>query len=183
MKTISQLVFLAATLSAAACGGEMAQEPPATADSAMAEPAAAPAEKPTSNILQTAAAAGSFSTLSAAIKAAGLEETLSGPGPFTVFAPTDDAFAKLPAGTVENLLKPENKAKLVAILTYHVVPGEVPAKDVLAAKKLKSVQGQELSVAVDGANVSVDGAKVVKTDIMASNGVIHVLDAVLLPKG
>jgi transforming growth factor-beta-induced protein len=163
----------------------MAQEPPATSDSASAEMAAAPppAEQPTSNILQTAAAAGSFSTLSAAIKAAGLEETLSGPGPFTVFAPTDDAFAKLPAGTVDSLLKPENKAKLVAILTYHVVAGNVMAKDVVTSTKLKSVQGQDLTVAVDGSSVSIDGAKVVKTDVAASNGVIHVIDTVVLPKG
>ncbi|MDF3066753.1 MAG: Immunogenic protein precursor [Polyangiaceae bacterium] len=182
MKTVSQLAFIL-LLSAAACGGEKAQEPPATPDSAMAESSPPPAAESTSNILQTAAAAGSFSTLSAAIKAAGLEETLSGPGPFTVFAPTDDAFAKLPAGTVDNLLKPENKAKLVAVLTYHVVPGNMMAKDVVASTKLKSVQGQDLSVVVQGSNVTVDGAKVVKTDIAASNGVIHVLDTVLMPKG
>lgn len=181
MKTVSQLLFLLATLGTAACGGQ-AQEP-ATADSASAESPVPPAEQPSSDILQTAAAAGSFSTLGAAIKAAGLEETLSGPGPFTVFAPTDDAFAKLPAGTVENLLKPENKAKLVAVLTYHVVSGNLLAKDVVTSTKLKSVQGQELSVVVNGSQVSVDGAKVIKTDIAASNGVIHVLDSVVLPKG
>lgn len=183
MKTTPLFVVLLAALGAAACGGEMAQEPPATPDSASADMAAAPAEQPSSNILQTAAAAGSFSTLSAAIKAAGLEETLAGPGPFTVFAPTDEAFAKLPAGTVDNLLKPENKAKLVAVLTYHVVAGNMMAKEVVNSTKLKSVQGQELSVVVDGTNVRVDGAKVVKTDVTASNGVIHVIDAVVLPKG
>lgn len=181
MKTVSQFVLLLTVLGTTACGGEMAQEPPATADSAAAE--TSPAEQSGSNILQTAEAAGSFSTLSAAIKAAGLEETLSGSGPFTVFAPTDDAFAKLPAGTVDNLLKPENKAKLVAVLTYHVVPGSLMAKDVVSSTKLKSVQGQELSVLVEGTNVSVDGAKVVKTDVVASNGVIHVIDTVVLPKG
>ncbi len=179
MKTVSRLVVSFCVLGIAACGGQ-AQEPPATPDSASAD---SPPAEPSSDILQTAAAAGSFSTLVAAIKAAGLEETLSGPGPFTVFAPTDDAFAKLPAGTVENLLKPENKAKLIAVLTYHVVPGKLLAKDVVTSTKLKSVQGQELSVVVDGSQVSIDGAKVVKTDIAASNGVIHVLDSVVLPKG
>lgn len=183
MKTLSPFVLLLAALGATACGGAMVQEPPATPDSASADLSAAPAEQPSSNILQTAAAAGSFSTLSAAIKAAGLEETLSGPGPFTVFAPTDEAFAKLPAGTVDNLLKPENKAKLVAILTYHVVAGNMMAKDVARSTKLTSVQGQDLSVAVDGPNVNVGGAKVVKADVAASNGVIHVIDAVVLPKG
>lgn len=176
MKLASRLVVLLTVLSGAACGGGAAQEPPATADSAPEAPPAANA-----NVLETAQAAGSFSTLTGAIKAAGLEETLAGPGPFTVFAPTDDAFAKLPAGTVDDLLKPENKAKLVAVLTYHVVPGNLPAKDVVAATKLKTVQGRELTIKVDGANVSVDGAKVVKTDVAASNGVIHVIDSVVLP--
>lgn len=179
----SSFVLVLAALGMVACGGEVAQEPPATADTASASMSPAPAEQPSSNILQTAAAAGSFSTLAAAIKAAGLEETLSGPGPFTVFAPTDEAFAKLPAGTVDSLLKPENKAKLVAVLTYHVVPGTVLAKDVLSSAKLKTVQGQDLSIRIDGSDVSVDGAKVVKTDVMASNGVIHVIDSVVLPKG
>ena len=180
MKTLSRVLLSLTLFGASACGGEMAQEPPATADSASAE--AGPAEQSSSNILQTAEAAGSFSTLVAAIKAAGLEDTLNGSGPFTVFAPTDEAFAKLPAGTVDNLLKPENKAKLVSILTYHVVPGRVMAKEVVSSTKLKSVQGQELSVLVEGSNVTVDGAKVVKTDVVASNGVIHVIDAVVLPK-
>ena len=133
------------------------------------------------DIVAVASSAGSFKTLVAAVKAAGLVETLQGKGPFTVFAPTDDAFAKLPAGTVENLLKPENKEKLVAILTYHVVPGKVMAADV-KTMKAKTVNGQELSIKVEDGNVTVDKAKVVKTDVAASNGVIHVIDSVLLPK-
>jgi uncharacterized surface protein with fasciclin (FAS1) repeats len=133
------------------------------------------------DIVDTAVKAGSFKTLVAAVKAAGLVETLKGPGPFTVFAPTDAAFKKLPAGTVEGLLKPANKAKLAAILTYHVVPGKVKAAD-LAGKRLSvaTVQGQK--VKIDGRNgVKVNGAKVTKADIGTSNGVIHVIDSVLLP--
>ncbi|MFZ4764088.1 MAG: fasciclin domain-containing protein [Roseimicrobium sp.] len=122
-----------------------------------------------------------FSTLVAAVKAAGLAETLSGAGPFTVFAPTNEAFAKLPAGTVETLLKPENKAKLAGILTYHVVAAKVMAADVKTGK-VKTVQGGELDVVVKDGSVTVDGAKVVKTDIVGSNGVIHVIDSVVLPK-
>jgi uncharacterized surface protein with fasciclin (FAS1) repeats len=133
------------------------------------------------DIVDTAVAAGSFKTLAAALTAAGLVDTLKGPGPFTVFAPTDDAFAKLPAGTVENLLKPENKAQLTAILTYHVLPGKVPASAVVG-KQLspKTVNGATLNV--NGMNgVMVNNAKVVQADVMASNGVIHVIDTVLLP--
>lgn len=132
------------------------------------------------DIVAVASGADNFKTLVTAIKAAGLVETLQGKGPFTVFAPTDEAFAKLPAGTVEDLLKPENKAKLVAILTYHVVPGKVMAADV-KTKKAKTVNGQALSIKVADGNVTVDNAKVVKTDVAAANGVIHVIDAVLLP--
>ena len=134
------------------------------------------------DIVDTAIAAGSFKTLVTAVKAAGLVETLKGKGPFTVFAPTDEAFAKLPAGTVENLLKPENKKQLVAILTYHVVSGKVMSKDLAGKNTMaKSVEGGEISVgATDG--VKVDNAKVVKADIEASNGVIHVIDAVIMPK-
>ena len=132
------------------------------------------------DIVDTAVGAGSFKTLVAAVQAAGLVETLKGAGPFTVFAPTDEAFAKLPAGTVETLLKPENKEKLVAVLTYHVVPGAVMAKDV-AAGKVKTAQGSELTITTAG-GVKVDGANVIKTDIVASNGVIHVIDSVVLPK-
>lgn len=141
--------------------------------------AAAPAA--TKTIVETAIGAGSFNTLVAAVKAADLVETLSGPGPFTVFAPTDEAFAKLPAGTVENLLKPENKAKLAAILTYHVVPGKVMAADVVKLTNAGTAQGQRVDIAVKDGTVSVDGAKVVTTDIACSNGVIHVIDSVILP--
>ncbi len=132
-------------------------------------------------VVAVAASNADFSTLVAAVKAAGLADTLSGTGPFTIFAPTNAAFAKLPAGTVDNLLKPENKAKLAAILTYHVVPGKVMAADV-KTMKAKSVQGGELDVKVADGGVTVDGAKVVKTDITGSNGVIHVVDTVLMPK-
>ncbi len=135
------------------------------------------------DIVDTAVAAGSFKTLVAAIKAAGLVSTLKSPGPFTVFAPTDAAFAALPAGTVDNLLKPENKAKLVAVLTYHVLPGKIMSADI-AGKKLdpKTVEGQTLAIDATGAMVKVNQATVTKADIVADNGVIHVIDAVLLPK-
>ncbi len=133
------------------------------------------------DIVDTAVAAGSFNTLVAAVKAAGLVETLKGDGPFTVFAPTDEAFAKLPAGTVESLLKPENKSKLIAILTYHVVPGNVLAKDVVKLTSAKTVNGQSVTIAASAAGVTIDNANVVKTDIQTSNGVIHVIDSVILP--
>ena len=134
------------------------------------------------DIVDTAIGAGSFKTLVAAVKAAGLVETLKGKGPFTVFAPTDEAFAKLPAGTVESLLNPENKAKLVAILTYHVVPGKVMAKDVVKLNEAKTVQGTSVKIMVKEGKVSVDAAQVVTTDIETSNGVIHVIDSVIMPK-
>jgi len=133
------------------------------------------------DIVAVASGAPNFKTLVAAVKAAGLVETLQGKGPFTVFAPTDEAFAKLPAGTLESLLKPENKEKLIAILTYHVVPGKVMAADV-KTMAAKTVQGQSLNLRVSDAGVTVDNAKVVKTDIATSNGVIHVIDSVILPK-
>ncbi len=133
------------------------------------------------DIVDRAVSAGSFNTLVAAVKAAGLVETLKGEGPFTVFAPTDAAFAKLAEGTVESLLKPENKQKLVDILTYHVVPGKVLAQDVIGMKKAKTVQGKEFSIKVKDGSVSVDNAKVVATDILCNNGVIHVIDEVILP--
>jgi len=132
------------------------------------------------NIVETAASAGSFNTLLAAAKAAGLAETLQGPGPFTVFAPSDDAFAKLPAGTVEALL--QDKAKLAEILTYHVVAGKVPASAAMSLDWAETVQGQSLRVTKRGGSVYVDDAKVVATDVMASNGVIHVIDSVVLPR-
>jgi uncharacterized surface protein with fasciclin (FAS1) repeats len=133
------------------------------------------------DLVDTAVGAGSFQTLVAAVQAAGLVETLKGPGPFTVFAPTDDAFSRLPAGTVEELLKPENKEKLVAVLTYHVVPGKVLAADVVTLSEADTVQGQKVSISTEG-GVKVDAANVVQTDIECDNGVIHVIDAVILPK-
>ncbi len=134
------------------------------------------------DIVDTAVGAGQFKTLAAALGAAGLVETLKGKGPFTVFAPTDAAFAKLPAGTVEMLLKPENKAKLTAILTYHVVAGKVMAADVVKVTSAKTLQGGSVAVKVTGGKVTIDAANVVTTDIEASNGVIHVIDTVLMPK-
>jgi uncharacterized surface protein with fasciclin (FAS1) repeats len=139
-------------------------------------------DAPTKDIVDTAVAAGSFKTLAAALKAAGLIDTLKGEGPFTVFAPTDAAFAKLPKGTVESLLKPENKDKLVAVLTYHVVAGKVLAADVVKLSEAKTVQGSKVKIVVEDGKVKVDGANVVKTDILTKNGVIHVIDAVILPK-
>jgi uncharacterized surface protein with fasciclin (FAS1) repeats len=133
------------------------------------------------DIVDTAVAA-KFNTLVAAVKAAGLVETLKGPGPFTVFAPTDEAFAKLPAGTIENLLKPENKAKLQSILTYHVVAGKVMSADVVKLDSAKSVEGHEIAIKVVDGHVMVNGATVVKADIETSNGVIHVIDSVMLPE-
>ena len=133
------------------------------------------------DIVSTAIGAGQFNTLVAAVKAAGLVETLQGPGPFTVFAPTDAAFAALPAGTVETLLKPENQAKLAGVLTYHVVAGKVLAADVVGLTEAPTVQGQ--SIKINAANgVKVNDANVVQTDILCDNGVIHVIDAVILPK-
>jgi len=146
--------------------------------SAFAAPAADGAKH---DIVDTAVAAGSFKTLAAALNAAGLIDTLKGAGPFTVFAPTDDAFAKLPAGTVETLLKPENKAKLAAILTYHVVSGNVMAKQAMKLKTAKTVNGKALALKVVGGSLMVDGAKVTKADIAATNGVIHVIDTVVMP--
>ena len=134
------------------------------------------------DIVDTAVSAGSFKTLAAALTAADLVKTLKGDGPFTVFAPTDEAFAKLPEGTVADLLKPENKSKLVGILTYHVVPGKVMAADVVKLTTAKTVQGGEITIKVDGDKVMVDNANVTKTDIKCGNGVIHVIDAVILPK-
>lgn len=132
-------------------------------------------------VVEIAAGNEDFSTLVAAVKAAGLAETLSGDGPFTVFAPTNEAFAKLPEGTVEDLLKPENKEKLAAVLTYHVVAAKVMAADVKAGK-VATVNGAEATVTVEDGAVMIDGAKVVKTDIVGKNGVIHVIDTVIMPK-
>lgn len=133
------------------------------------------------NIVETAVEAGSFKTLAAALTAADLVDAVKGPGPFTVFAPTDEAFAKLPKETVETLLKPENKSKLQDILKYHVVKGKVMAADVVKVKGAVALNGQRIDVKVDGGKVSVDSANVVKTDIGCTNGVIHVIDSVILP--
>ncbi len=138
------------------------------------------AESHSKDIVDTAIGAGNFTTLVAAVEAAGLVETLKGEGPFTVFAPTDAAFAALPAGTVEDLLKPENKDQLVAVLTYHVVPGKVMSTDLTEGQKAASVQGGELTITLDG-GAKVNGAVISTADIEASNGVIHVIDTVILP--
>jgi uncharacterized surface protein with fasciclin (FAS1) repeats len=147
-----------------------------TAPALMAQSTPAPMK---ADIVETATAAGSFNTLLAALNAAGLADTLKGTGPFTVFAPTDEAFAKLPAGTVEALLK--DIPKLRSILTYHVVAGQVLAKDVVKLASAKTLQGQSLAIHTQG-GVQVDGARVVQADVMASNGVIHVIDSVVLPR-
>ncbi|MFN3972821.1 MAG: fasciclin domain-containing protein [Gemmobacter sp.] len=133
------------------------------------------------DIVDTAVGAGSFTTLVAAVQAAGLVDTLKGPGPFTVFAPTDAAFAALPAGTVEDLLKPENLAQLTAILTYHVVPGKVMSTDLSEGLMAATVQGSEVTITLEG-GAKVDGAMISTADIEASNGVIHVIDSVIMPK-
>ena len=136
---------------------------------------------PERDIVDTAVSAGSFNTLVAAVQAAGLVATLKGEGPLTVFAPTDEAFAKLPAGTVENLLKPENRDKLTAILTYHVVPGKITADRVVGLSSAKTANGRDLTINTSNGKVMVDNANVIKTDIMTTNGVIHVIDAVVIP--
>lgn len=138
-------------------------------------------EKAEANIVDTAIAAGNFTTLVAALEAAGLVDTLKSEGPFSVFAPTDEAFAKLPEGTVQSLLLPENKDQLIAILTYHVVPEEVMAAEVVSMTSAPTVNGEELTIRVDGQVVFVNDARVVLADIEASNGVIHVVDTVILP--
>ena len=149
-----------------------------TASTLIAAPAFA--DNHQKDIVDTAVGAGTFTTLVAAVEAAGLVETLKGPGPFTVFAPTDAAFAALPAGTVEDLLKPENKDKLVSILTYHVLPGKVMSTDLSEGLKAATVQGKEVTITLEG-GPKVNGAVISGPDIEASNGVIHVTDAVILP--
>lgn len=138
-------------------------------------------KKAKQDLVGVAASADNFTTLVAAVKAAGLVETLQGDGPFTVFAPTDEAFAALPAGTIESLLKPENKDQLVSILTYHVVPAKVLAKDV-SPGKVATANGTKVEIAVNDRGVMIQGANVITTDIMASNGVIHVIDRVIIPE-
>ena len=143
--------------------------------------AGAQARQAHKDIVQTAVSAGAFTTLAKALKAADLVDTLKGDGPFTVFAPTDDAFAKLPPETLNDLLKKENKAKLQRILTYHVMPGRVSSSDVVKLRTAKAVSGDTINIKTNGGMVMVDDARVVKTDIQASNGIIHVIDAVILP--
>ncbi len=137
---------------------------------------------PSKDIVDVALGAGMFNTLATALKAAGLVETLKGDGPFTVFAPTDEAFARLPQGTLDELLKPENRDKLTAILTYHVVSGQVPARKAMTLHAAKTVNGQTLALRTFGGSLFADQAKVIKADIHATNGVIHVIDTVMLPK-
>ncbi|WP_374708610.1 fasciclin domain-containing protein [Halomonas icarae] len=134
------------------------------------------------DIVDTAVEAGQFETLVAAVQAADLVDTLKGEGPFTVFAPTDEAFAALPEGTVEELLKPENKETLQAVLTYHVVPGQIMAADAMAADSATTVQGQDITITTMDGSVMIDDATVISADIKASNGVIHVIDGVLMPQ-
>lgn len=138
-------------------------------------------KKTDADIVDVAVSAGDFNTLAAALEAAGLTETLKGKGPFTVFAPTDEAFAKLPEGTVETLLRPENKEQLIAVLTYHVVPGKVTSADVVGLDSATTVNGASLTIAASGGNVKINQATIIKVDIPASNGVIHVIDEVVLP--
>lgn len=154
----------------------------ASAAVAMSGAAFAAAHGNKMTILETAAEAGNFTTLAAAIEAAGLVETLEGEGPFTVFAPTDEAFAALPEGTVESLLEEENRDQLTAILTYHVVPGAVMSGDLSDGMEAETVQGESITVSIDGDSVMIDGATVTSADIEASNGVIHVIDSVLMPE-
>lgn len=182
------LTACSSTNTASSTGTTAAAGPTTTASSASPTTSAGSAMDK-KDIVATAAAAGQFKTLAAALGAGGLVETLQGAGPYTVLAPTDEAFAKLPAGTVETLLKPENKEKLKTILTYHVIKGNVPASEVvkLDGKTVETVAGQTLTVKVNGNNVSLVDASgntvaVVKTDVNASNGVIHVIDGVLMPK-
>jgi uncharacterized surface protein with fasciclin (FAS1) repeats len=176
-------LFAAATLGLGTLGlaGVACEATPETSQSSA--PSASPAADATGakDVIDTAVAAGKFNTLAAALKAAGLVETLKGDGPFTVFAPTDDAFAKLPAGTVETLLKPENKEKLVAVLTYHVVPGKAMSRDLKDGQSVTTVSRKDVTVKVRGGDVTVGDAKVITPDVAASNGVIHVIDTVLLP--
>ena len=140
------------------------------------------APMPSKDIVETAVSAGNFKTLAAALTAAGLVETLKGQGPFTVFAPTDEAFAKLPDGTVKSLLQPDNKQMLTSILTYHVVAGNVKAADVIKLSSAKTLNSQSVTIKVVGGNVLINGATVIKADITATNGTIHVIDTVLMPK-
>jgi uncharacterized surface protein with fasciclin (FAS1) repeats len=180
---VKKSFLVAFVIAGLTCHSAQAQTCPSQSNQFTSHPATAVVKvQEEKDIVDTAVGAGSFTTLVAAVKAAGLVETLKGDGPFTVFAPSDAAFGKLPAGTVQDLLKPENKDQLVAILTYHVVPGKVTAAEVVKLKGAKTVQGQSVEIKVNNGKVSVDGANVVTTDINCSNGVIHVIDSVILPK-
>jgi uncharacterized surface protein with fasciclin (FAS1) repeats len=181
MKNVAYFLSIAAIVGLVAITAGFAGDP-APKDTATKDATKAAPKDATKDIVDTAVAAGNFKTLAAALKAADLVDTLKGKGPFTVFAPTDDAFGKLPKGTLDDLLKPENKKKLAGILTYHVVSGNVLAADVVKLTKAKTVQGTEVTIKVDNGKVTVDGANVTATDIKCSNGVIHVIDAVILPK-
>lgn len=176
MQRSFSFIVVAAGLALAACGDSGAK-PAQDATTAGTVGTVGKAD-----IIETARGAGQFKTLLAAVKAADLEATLKGDGPFTVFAPTDEAFAKLPAGTVESLLKPENKEKLKAVLTYHVVPGKVMSTEAVKLKTAKTVNGKDLKLDASSGTLKVGNASVAKADIVASNGVIHVIDAVVLPE-
>ena len=169
--------FAVLTLSVAACGGESSNMDPKTPSTTSSD--VSTASKGQKDIVDTAVAAGKFTTLVAAVKAAGLVDTLKGPGPFTVFAPTDDAFAKLPAGAVDALLK--DKQKLTAVLTYHVVSDRVPASEAMKLSSANTVEGKPVSIKTSGGTVMINDAKVVMADVAASNGVIHAIDTVLMP--
>ena len=185
MKANTSSKFLIKTVSVAIAAASLLVSLPVLAGESYPSTSTKPTKVSTSqksNIVEVAVANGSFKTLVAAVKAAGLVDTLSGKGPFTVFAPTDAAFAKLPKGTVEKLLKPENKAVLVKILTYHVVPSAVLAKDIkTGSAPVKTVEGGSITVTKKGNSVTINNSKVAVADVKASNGVIHVIDTVLLP--
>jgi transforming growth factor-beta-induced protein len=183
MKASSVLAILAVAGAANLSGFASAQDCPLSKGSCADEKPAvtAASHQMADDIVDTAVKAGKFNTLAAALKAAGLVDTLKGAGPFTVFAPTDEAFAKLPKGTLDELLKPENKAKLTAILTYHVVPGSVLAADVTKLSNAATVNGQRVDIKAAGGKVMIDGATVTATDVKTSNGVIHVIDTVIMP--
>ncbi|RYF88291.1 MAG: fasciclin domain-containing protein [Chitinophagaceae bacterium] len=188
------MIASASTLMLTACGDSNKETTTVTtADTAVVTTTEMPAAEPgvmvgganmvpSKNIVENAAGSADHTTLVAAVTAAGLAETLSGAGPFTVFAPTNAAFEKLPAGTVDNLLKPEMKGDLTSVLTYHVVPGAFKAADLKDGQKIKTVQGKELTVSIKDGKVMIDGATVTIADVVSSNGVTHVIDAVVMPK-
>lgn len=180
--TFAALAFAAVMLAGTSAVAQDAAAPHAPAAHAQPHAAAAPADAAKKDIVDTAVAAGDFKTLVAAVKAADLAATLKGEGPFTVFAPTDEAFAKLPKEALADLLKPENKEKLASILTYHVVPGKVDAAAVSKMTSAKTVNGKDVTVKAENGTVMINDAKVIKADIPASNGIIHVVDTVLMPK-